>query len=924
MLKREMKYQFNEFLEYAIEQLDIQYEELIDNIYLKSLVLDICGKALVLIINEKSRRGELSGENPESRYDFFEERYSKSGKVYQQLMSKYPTIYHDLMTQVHVYVALVKRIKERFNSDRQLLVNQGIIHNLSEEILFLKIKGDFHNGKAVVELTTNLSKLIYKPKSVKNDVFFYKILEHIKALDKNEERNARVLGFYNLKILDQDSYGWVEFLNQEPVSSLEEANRYYKRVGYLLSIAYMINLTDLHFENIICKGEYPNIIDLETLFSISMFESEFENEATDSIQSKISNSVYATGMLPVLGNENQFGGDTSGILGGSFTREERVIINPFRDDIQFEKKIIRQKSKDHIPYIIKSKQKEYCNPYNYLDDIDDGFSLGYQLILRHKDNMKFYIESESKSVSTRILIRNTMEYSALIQAAKSPIYADKRAMIFEKLKSFDKGLEPAIIEAEINQLSSLSIPFFMCKLNSVNVTDLNGQIICKLIVTPFEQFLSKLEMCNFNDLNQQKKLIDFSIHGQEKLFKDGESFSEYHFSNGTQRDIDDSIRNLVKIIESNAFIGEHDQSINWMNLGVSMNDQIVFESLGNDIYKGLSGIGISLLEYNELAPNWNTESILKLIYASVKKGFVKKLKENSAVDYSFYNGLIGELAFLKKYEEYFKISDVKFPTYLTRMIHIMLENPFELNDLIAGEAGIIIYLCGLDDKLTYKKEIKQLGNKLLNSLNLEQCIASYAHGNSGVMTALLYVYQLFQDKEFLVLFFKLLENEKKIKISRGWKDCRQQGNNFAAYWCHGATGQTLARMMWLDMDKKCKFLNSNQYDKIIDELDELIDITLNEGMDESNFCLCHGIAGNLMIANFYQVNFDKDNKSLQTRIAENIYSICNHGLKKGWICGLGSEFYSYGMMTVISGILYALVRYKKGKDDLGILLPNMR
>ncbi|MBP1042460.1 type 2 lantipeptide synthetase LanM family protein [Vagococcus sp. BWB3-3] len=922
-MKNVTDYQFNEFLEDVIKKLSIQQDDLLDILYLKSLILDICGKALVLMINEKSRLGKLSGPTPESRYLFFEERYSGSGKAYEELIAKYPAIYQDLQVQVSAYTDLVKQIKGDFYRDRQLLLKRGMIRDEEEKLLFLTIKGDFHNGKAVVELTTNLSKLIYKPKTVKNDLFFYKFLGYLKLLGKTNDSDSSVLNFYPLKILDQGSYGWVDFLEQSAVSSQEEVRRYYQRVGYLLSIAYVINLTDIHFENVVCQGEYPNIVDLETLFSVSMFEMTPKNEASDAIQSKVSHSVYATGMLPVLGNENQFGGDTSGILGGSFTREERVIVNPFRDDIQFKKEIVHQRFNGHIPFIIRNNQKEYCDPYCYVNDIDDGFSFGYKLMLTNKEDLKSFVESESASVFTRILLRNTMEYSALIQAAKSPVYAGKRKMIFEKIRTFDKGLAPAVIDAEINQLDALSIPFFMCQFDSENVTDLKQQFVCKLPISPFKQFLKKFESCHLDDLAQQIKWINFSIESQEKLFKDGQDFSQYHVSTGAFTDLDNGIKMLVEIIETNACIGEGDHSINWMNLGVSANDQIVFESLENDIYKGLSGIGTALLEYYEFAPNQNTRERLKLIYLSVKKEFIKKLYENSTADYSFYNGLLGELAFLQEYEKIFQLSELNASIYLKDIVRKAIKRPSELNDVLAGEAGMIIYLSGLADKTSYVKEIRQLGKRLLNSLNLGQKIASYAHGNSGLMTALVCVYQLSNDQQFLNSFLALWENERALKIARGWKDYRKQKNDYSAYWCHGATGQALARMMWLSMDNQDKFLKEQQRIQLIDELNELIDIVLWEGMTENNFCLCHGIAGNIMIANFYQVNFEKENKVLQAKIAKNTYSICKYGLTEGWICGLGSEFYSYGMMTGISGILYALIRYKKGKSDLGILLPSM-
>ena len=37
-----------------------------------------------------------------------------------------------------------------------------------------------------------------------------------------------------------------------------------ERYGKLIGIAFLFNVTDLHYENIIAHGEYPVIIDNET------------------------------------------------------------------------------------------------------------------------------------------------------------------------------------------------------------------------------------------------------------------------------------------------------------------------------------------------------------------------------------------------------------------------------------------------------------------------------------------------------------------------------------------------------------------------------------------------------------------------------------------------------------------------------------
>ncbi|MGQ7115029.1 DUF4135 domain-containing protein, partial [Escherichia sp. TWPC-MK] len=48
------------------------------------------------------------------------------------------------------------------------------------------------------------------------------------------------------------------------------------RYPYLIALCYLLNLNDLHLENIIAHGEYPVIIDIETCFQASV---EMENNS---------------------------------------------------------------------------------------------------------------------------------------------------------------------------------------------------------------------------------------------------------------------------------------------------------------------------------------------------------------------------------------------------------------------------------------------------------------------------------------------------------------------------------------------------------------------------------------------------------------------------------------------------------------------
>ena len=73
----------------------------------------------------------------------------------------------------------------------------------------------------------------------------------------------------------------------------------------------------MHFGNLISHNVQPILVDAETVFSVSPYETVADDNATLEIIRDSRNSVPSTGLLPVSEAGKIFGGDTSGVLGGT-------------------------------------------------------------------------------------------------------------------------------------------------------------------------------------------------------------------------------------------------------------------------------------------------------------------------------------------------------------------------------------------------------------------------------------------------------------------------------------------------------------------------------------------------------------------------------------------------------------------------------
>ena len=184
-----------------------------------------------------------------------------------ELLDEYPVLARLLAQSVDAWVVTVVQFCKRFESDFRQLARvfelsyaspEGVIDNVDSRL------SDRHaGGHTVVELVlVGGERLIYKPRSVKAEVVFYRFLKWFNA-------KGIPLSLKILRGLDRNSYGWMECVNFEPCHSTDEVEKFYERAGLLLAVLHALAVTDIHCENLIACGENPVVIDLETLLNQS-------------------------------------------------------------------------------------------------------------------------------------------------------------------------------------------------------------------------------------------------------------------------------------------------------------------------------------------------------------------------------------------------------------------------------------------------------------------------------------------------------------------------------------------------------------------------------------------------------------------------------------------------------------------------------
>jgi type 2 lantibiotic biosynthesis protein LanM len=445
------KYKIN--IEQELESLvssKISVNKIINKIYshvsvsLDQIVLPIIAKE----IYKAKKNNLLEGSTPLQRYESFFIRNNKWTPSFINIIKQYPL----LVETLDIFIAT------SFKSLSECLVNFKINHAdiekwLNKKITFLldiKIaSSDRHrNGKQVFFLTCNSNiKLVYKHTNLMPDILFQ---EFIKLLNLTPPYN-----FYDLKILNYNTHGWLEYLDLTPCKSLQNLESYYKRAGSLLAITDTLNYCDGHFENLIAYGGYPVLIDCETMFQ---YMGDIEDPALTE------RSILFTGLIQKAENEYSGRGYSAALQVRGKERTQYLYTHPINDrtdELQVRFKCINYEHSHNSPIY----NGLFQTPLKFMDEVIEGFIHTYNTIMSKKQdiikNNNFWEEVSKTPV--RQLIRHTMYYMLILRKIQQPegfISKGKTKKIITSLLKTKVSKINRLIDYEITSLLNIDIPYF--------------------------------------------------------------------------------------------------------------------------------------------------------------------------------------------------------------------------------------------------------------------------------------------------------------------------------------------------------------------------------------------------------------------------------------------------------------------------------
>lgn len=695
--------------------------------------------------------------------------------------------------------------------------------------------GDRHDGKFVMEFITSEKNLFYKPRECSTENCLKNIMHF---LSKHSE------DILDLKFPDsfyKNGHQWVVENKYKPLIKQSDEEKYYFRMGEILALYYLLDGNDLHFENIISSGEYPILIDTETIFSNRMM-TKIKGENVLLSKEENAYSVVSIKDIGIIPNYIKIGEDSVNIS---------AIRN--RDDEEINQKYKIDKSKLHMA-------GKYLTVDEICQELMKGFSAVYRVFMHHKIDIYEYIKNCSKNMWVRYLKRPTNDYSKIKNAIMKPIcFFDYQYAFAITTHVFGTSEQPDGVElSEQRDLLHLNIPKFMINVNEKNLY-WNESLIKEsyFMNTPLEVIEKKLNYLGEEDLFNQLHIITMMFESMKGIkFSDihklMHSMNKYHtiysgveYKMQLKKKYDQIVSGILDykrinpISKESLFFGYQLQGDRYQAL-----------MLPNNYYSGLLGLIGVLLKDNE----GKYREILKQYVEEFEKMLIKKLPDmNEGVLTGAYDGLGMYLKIVHEIYEAGLIEDTRYMKLMDCLMEQCLKaiEQDKKYDVLNGNAGLLLVLDSImQQNITYvlreklrkliRKTILELKKRVVRSKG--QCyfpvngltnlfFTGYAHGSAGIITALYKGMKAIGEIDDDIIH-ELLSTERDLFDSQNgiwYKDNKRDAYSWG--WCHGIPGILLSRIeLW----------NSGYRDKhIYEEIETLVSISLEKALGH-NLTFCHG------------------------------------------------------------------------------------
>lgn len=403
--------------------------------------------------------------------DFIKNEYTVFDDFVKRLRDSlsvdYPVLDEKLKLKAINFSNHISKIVDRFQHDKERIIEIFHLNEIAQDLKIIDIEaslGDGHNGEgtALIHLSDG-TKLIYKPRNLEVTGSYNAFIHWV---------NSRLdLDLKTFKLLNNEQYGWLEFVENEKIYSEKDLQEYYYKAGALLAVTLLLGSKDYHRENIIATEKGPVLIDQETIIQPFLNNNKTPVRSWDEEHKIPHLSVLESALIINLntGVPSDFAG--YGIAGRIEAMEiDKKVSQPNTINSKRVTQFITRK-------LVEKNVPVYNNSYvfanQYKADFKRGFSAVYNLLLKSKEELK----SEASPLElfrekeVRYVWRPTFVYFKILKYLRNPVFMSNfdtyKSKLYDLLSKAYKGEQMNeylfILNFEMKQMLNGDIPIFNLK-----------------------------------------------------------------------------------------------------------------------------------------------------------------------------------------------------------------------------------------------------------------------------------------------------------------------------------------------------------------------------------------------------------------------------------------------------------------------------
>ncbi len=781
-----------------------------------------------------------TGQSGRDLYLDFAEHLAGGG--WKAFFLEYAALSRLLATIVEFWIESSAEFLERLAGDFEAIaaeLNGGRHPGLVSELLSLL--SDTHNKGRLVAVASFESglKLVYKPRDISVEARWFELLDWI-------NRHGDMPEMKRLKLLSRPHWGWVEFLEQRPCSSHEEAQGFYFRSGMLIALVYAMGGSDFHYENFIASGDQPVLIDLEAIMQHSPRENFFGENVEEKLERSLGSSVLRTGMLPrwQIGQ----GGRALDVsaLGAVMRQDKHVPIQVWAyinaDLMEPRQEFGTTQPGANVPVL----EDRNLSPNDYLDDIEAGFRAMYRYLIANRQALTAADGALApfRDLSVRYIFRPTASYYNLLLDALQPSAMRDGADRSIRLDRLTATMLPAetppvtwqLIDVERAALTDCDFPLFTARASGTALDPECGGLDGLFSAPCYDEMLGRMERLDEADLDKQASLLRAAFQSRvvgQEMPSSGQEAAAPAADEGEAAPLsrDEMIDRAVAIGEglrrTAMEVGQGEMI--WITLA-SLQGQgqhrFQLDAIGPDLFEG--GTGVSLL-FAALARVTGDDGWRRTAHA-VLTPVVRDLQETAArrsTQVARAHGLSGWASLgytLPRIAA--MLGEPDLAAEVRPLLSIVTPTSIAEDqgyDLLNGTAGTLLAMLAAwnaTGEEAFLARAVDCGERLLAGrtpvpngasgirawMTLEgQHITGFSHGAAGIAYALLRLHAATGDARFRDAAEEAIRYEAgTFSAEHGnWPDFRWAPDHpsyfFADGWCHGGPGVALGRLGGLDV-----------------------------------------------------------------------------------------------------------------------------